>query len=308
MRNAFAPGTYKNLKSQWKDYFIFASYFGFDPYHLNVQVLVCYLQLLFRSYSSYSTIVSHVSAVKTLFSLLNLPVEVFQHVKVKLTLKGIKKSLGVSVKKACPVNYSILLQVYKVIDWNNALDVTLWASFLFMFFLMLRSSQLFPRVNKDVYVQKILRRKDVVIKGAFCFVNIYWTKTIQAKEKKLKFVLSRLIDSPFCPVKAYERMCCLVTVDDTQPAFGRVNVDYIPITYNFFVKKMRLLFKRAGLSPELFSSHSFRRGGATCAFEKGVPDYLIKTQGDWASDAYQSYLDVSVSQRLDVFHLMTSDL
>jgi len=48
------------------------------------------------------------------------------------------------------------------------------------------------------------------------------------------------------------------------------------------------------LDPQSFSPHSFRRGGASFAFECNVPGEFIKFQGDWRSDGYLVYLEMSV--------------
>ena len=45
------------------------------------------------------------------------------------------------------------------------------------------------------------------------------------------------------------------------------------------------------------SPHSFRRGGATFAFEAKVPSELIKAQGDWRSDCYLIYLEMTDRQK-----------
>ncbi len=55
-----------------------------------------------------------------------------------------------------------------------------------------------------------------------------------------------------------------------------------------------------GLNPLGFSSHSFRRGGASWAFHSKVPGELIKVHGDWSSDTYLRYLDLSMNQKLSV--------
>jgi hypothetical protein len=41
---------------------------------------------------------------------------------------------------------------------------------------------------------------------------------------------------------------------------------------------------------KLFSSHSFRRGGATLAAQTGISSSLIQLMGDWKSDAYNKYI------------------
>ena len=58
-----------------------------------------------------------------------------------------------------------------------------------------------------------------------------------------------------------------------------------PISCTEFNKKVKAL---AGAD---FSSHSFRRGGATHALSSGVPVAVIQTMGDWKSNVYLSYLD-----------------
>ena len=40
----------------------------------------------------------------------------------------------------------------------------------------------------------------------------------------------------------------------------------------------------------------------------GVPGEMIKVMGDWRSDAYQSYLDMSVQTRASLVHTVVSNL
>jgi integrase len=50
----------------------------------------------------------------------------------------------------------------------------------------------------------------------------------------------------------------------------------------------------------LFSSHSFRRGGATLLANAGIPSNMIQLMGDWKSDAYKKYIVNDLSDRLKV--------
>ena len=43
-----------------------------------------------------------------------------------------------------------------------------------------------------------------------------------------------------------------------------------------------------------------RRGGASAAFDAGIPGEMIKAIGDWRSDAYLRYLHVSQLQKFDM--------
>ena len=71
-----------------------------------------------------------------------------------------------------------------------------------------------------------------------------------------------------------------------------------PFTCGKFAVKLRNTLKLAGINPQNYSGHSFRRGGATFAMRSGVPFPLIKCQGDWASDAFERYLAITLQDRL----------
>src|SRR4051794_1104850 len=53
-------------------------------------------------------------------------------------------------------------------------------------------------------------------------------------------------------------------------------------TYTWFEKHLRDSLQKAHVIG-YYTGHSFRRGGATFAFQCGVPASLIKLQGDWRS-------------------------
>ena len=58
-------------------------------------------------------------------------------------------------------------------------------------------------------------------------------------------------------------------------------------------------------SARRFSGHSLRRGGATFAFQCGIPSELIKLQGDWRSDAYMLYLSLPLADRLVLSNIVS---
>ena len=74
----------------------------------------------------------------------------------------------------------------------------------------------------------------------------------------------------------------------------------IPITYNKFQHRLRELIAKIGLNPKLFSSHSFRRGGATLAAQAGISSSFIQLMVDWKSDAYKKYIVCSLSDKFTV--------
>ena len=53
-------------------------------------------------------------------------------------------------------------------------------------------------------------------------------------------------------------------------------------------KKLRFLVQKVGYDPTKYSTHSFRRGGATLLFKAEVPADKLQLMGDWRSDAYKN--------------------
>lgn len=287
---------------------MFCLHFKLDPYSASSEDLALYAQFLSRTLTSFSSIGGYISAVKVLFSIMDIPFpekDIFLH----LTLKGLKRILARPVKQARPITPTILLDIYAVLNLRDPVDVTLWCSFVFSFFLMLRSSQLFPRSMANKFVNKIIKRRDIVVRGDSLLVNLYWTKTIQFNERKLVLPLGALPSSPLCPLNAFKLMKIMTPASQDSSAFVLKQQDtLIPIVYTQFHVLFRQLLQRAGYDGSTFSSHSFRRGGATWAFKNNVPEHLIKLQGDWKSDAFRRYLEVDVSDREKVFSAMSKSI
>ena len=97
-------------------------------------------------------------------------------------------------------------------------------------------------------------------------------------------------------------MCHLIKAKPEEPLVTLGKNKWI--TYKSFQNYLRNLSDKLGLDSQLFSSHSFRRGGATFAFESGVPSELIQLHGDWKSDAYKKYLSFSLKDKVLVAKMM----
>ena len=63
-----------------------------------------------------------------------------------------------------------------------------------------------------------------------------------------------------------------------------------PVLKSQFVSVRRARLRAAG---PFVSGHFFCRGGTSWAFSMGIPGELIQVFGDWRSDAYKCYLDIS---------------
>ena len=72
------------------------------------------------------------------------------------------------------------------------------------------------------------------------------------------------------------------------------------MSHPYFVKRLKLGIQLISRDASLISAHSLRRGGATLSFLCNVPAEQIKARGDWASDCYQRYIDISPEANMNV--------
>ena len=132
-------------------------------------------------------------------------------------------------------------------------------------------------------------------------VRFRWTKTIQFEERFLEIPIVKNVSSPLCAYSAFKSMCSELLVPSDSSAFVvKINKKYKQVSYSLIQNFLKYVINQVGLDPEKYSSHSFRRGGATWAFRCGVSPNLIQLQGDWQSDAYKLYLQHGLDDKLAV--------
>lgn len=310
-KSAFAPGSVKNLKCQLKKFVKFVELVEQDCFPITVYNLCLYIQFLSCSLSSPQSIRNYVSGLKTIHLLCNVPFPDTSNMFVKLTFKGIDKRLQHVPRRASPMTPHILAQLYELMDFSVIEHIVMWCLFLFLFFLFSRKSQFMCQNLSDPHRVKVVKRGHIYVhEGSLC-VKFVWTKTRQSGGDPLVVPLAPIPGSKLCPVSAYINMIKSVPASCLSPAFilpSSTGLGPHPVLYDRFHIVLREFVSVLGLDPRNYSSHSFRRGGASFAFSVGVPGELIQRHGDWRSDAYKLYLDTTVSQRLLVSRAMANNV
>ena len=143
-----------------------------------------------------------------------------------------------------------------------------------------------------------LLRRDVVLLNDMLLVTFHRTKVIQFGRRVLQVPLLPIPGSSLCPVTIYKRMIKLVPAKPSDPLFSVGHQGVADPLSKAFLSHFRALVGRAQVpAPDRFSCPSFRRGGASWAFRIGMPGELIQVYGDWASECYKLYLDVSMDSK-----------
>lgn len=304
--SAFAEGTKRNRKTQWKSYLLFCTYFDLHPLPCDIDTICLYAQFLSRSFKSVESIMNYVCGVKVLHLILELPFEHLDSFYFKLFVRGLKRCNPHTIKAALPITPDILIKIKNKLEFSCDNHVTYWCLFLFSFFLMCRKSNL---VGTSQDQSKCLKREDVSLKENCLTVKFRWTKTIQFGERCLEIPIYRKSSSSLCPYKAYQEMISRFPSNESGAAFiVRCNNKTKPVSYSMLQAFIKKIIHSIGIDPSGYSTHSFRRGGATWAFKSGVKTELIQLQGDWRSDAYKLYLKYDLQDKLAVSKCMFNNI
>ena len=115
---------------------------------------------------------------------------------------------------------------------------------------------------------------------------------------------------PLCPVTALTRLLLLSqSLPLDAPLFAYpVGSGYKALSYQHFNKHLSQHIRAAGIPSSGYTSHSFRRGGASYMLKAGIPADVIQVLGDWKSDCYKIYLEFDVQTKLSMLHPFVESL
>ena len=300
---ALADSTRANLVTQFKAYLMFCCYFGLQAKPFVEENLVVYIQFLARSFKSPQSVKNYVYGLQTLARLHSWQFPDLSQPQFTYQFKGISRILCHAPQRAHPLSPVIFMKLLEFFNLQDPYEATMWSVMILGFLMFARISNLLPDSNVSFDPFRQLTRGDVRVAYNAIVLVVKWTKTIQFGQRKLLIPLHVIPNSPLCPKTSLLRSVKLSPGASHHHLFA-----YGPhmslISRSEFTRFLRKKLSQAGFDAQKFSGHSLRRGGATWAFSQGIPADLIKVHGDWASEAYRSYLEFSLDDRLRTTSLM----
>ena len=165
--------------------------------------------------------------------------------------------------------------------------------------MMLRVSNLGPRTRKMFDAEKHPVRQDLTFENDCWNLSIRWSKTIQCKNRTVKAPLIPSVLRQICPQHWVTRMKKLIPADPTEPLFlVRYKHSRCLLTSAQINRLLKKWAKSAEISHLLLTGHGIRRGSLNWAHQAQISSENLKILGDWASSAYQRYIDVDYQSRL----------
>ena len=257
---------------------------------LNVSSILAFLEFLaFNNFTS-SSIANHMSAIKTKCAMWGLGTKIFKDPRIKYFTRATTLSAPLKVSLKAVIDIPLLSHIVSQCD-RTYMGQVFKAAYLLSFFSFLRISNLVPHSITSFDPTKQLARADVFFAPPGAHILITWTKTIQAKNAARVLKIPHLGASPICPVQALKNLLPITPSGRNLPLFQVKNSSkWVPLSDTRLRKHFKQILAHLGLSHSSLTFHSFRRSGATLAFNSQVPIQDIQSHGTWTSDCVWSYI------------------
>lgn len=208
-------------------------------------------------------------------------------------LQGVKREKGAFSRSKLHITPQILKEIYNELDITSLEDLAFWCGCLIAFLSFFRKGNICVEKESDFNQDKHLCIKDVMVDEDWIKLSVRGTKTIQFRERVLEVPIKRAKGTIY-DLGIYWKKYRIRDKSSPEEAALGIGKDggRRPMTHKWFTDRLRGAIANTGRNPREYSGHSFRSGGATFAFECGIPMEVIKLQGDWLSDAYLRYIRV----------------
>jgi hypothetical protein len=297
----FAQSTRKNYISHVRTWFFFSCYFDIPSLPAAEEHLCLFMELMSNT-AGYEHCKNILGGVKYLHGALGLPFP-SNSFSLDTTMQGLKRRLARTPFQVLPVNPTVLKLMYRGINVDKKEDLALWSSFLVAFYCLFRKANVVPENSKSDF-SKVLTRENVEIDEINRKVYIYvgFSKTNQYRKYDRCIPIPENDDPCLDLFRHIKRLFSIVHAPPNAPAFSYTSRSFI--NYKVFTTRMKKLLGLAGLNPDFYSGHSFRRGGASFLFSVGASQLMVQVLGNWSSMVYTRYLYLSEEDRLEAQSLM----
>lgn len=278
---------------------------GVPPVPATPELILQYAALLARTLK-YSSIKQYLNIIRLLHISSGLPNPLENNFTIHYVLRGIHRSIASPPARKLPITPSLLVSILSKLDLTLCHDAAVWAVCLVMFYGLLRRSNVLSSSWSQFTASKHLCHRDLSFTTVGAHLAIRWSKTNQYAQRNRVIPLPAMRDHVLCPVKAlFNYVSKAPTMTHPSPLFivpSRSGAK--PLSPSSFVLSIRTALSHCNVNTSDYAGHSFRRGGASWAFQAGLPVDTIRQLGDWRSNAYMDYIVMDTPSMHRAIHKM----
>ena len=268
----------------------FCIFAQFSIFHLNTNHILVFLEFLVFNGMSTASIANYLSAIKAKLSIYAVDVSPFSHPQIKYFTRSLTLAAPLRISLKTVIDIDTLKAIVMKCD-SMYMGQIFKAAFLLSFVSFLRISNLVPHSMQTFNPMEQLARADVFFAPPGAHILIKWSKTLQSKNQVRLLKIPSLTNSPLCPVSALKTLLLITPHGDNNPLFQiKYKQKWVPVTDSRLRRALAAILLSLQLHNSKLTFHSFRRSGATLAFNSSVPLQDIQSHGTWSSDCVWSYI------------------
>ena len=262
------------------------------PVSLSVHNILSFLEYLYQNGLSPKVIKNYLSSISSVSKNFNLDISSLSHISVAHYLRSISINSSFRLKPRGIFNITTLYHISRACDTLS--DPVLYrALFLTAFFGFLRMSNLAPHSSAKFDHTKHFLRQDLFLHPPGVHLLIKWTKSLQDHTSHHLIQLPELNNFFLCPTRALKTLIKSRPLSPTAPLFANNFPPFSSVIDTHIRDSLKKILTLLGISPSGHGFHTFRRSGATFAFDHNVPLQNIMAYGLWRSSAVWTYLQNS---------------
>ena len=143
--------------------------------------------------------------------------------------------------------------------------------FLTSFYAFLRMSNIAPHSSRQFNPQNHLLRQDVIFAPPGTHIILKWCKTMQDAKSTHIVQIPEIANVWLCPVRALNTLLASRHLPPTSPLFANIFYPHSQIIDTHIRDALKTILTSLRISHTGYGFHSFRRSGATLAFDHSVP-------------------------------------
>ena len=208
---------------------------------------------------------------------------------LRLFLRGIKHTMGLSSHQHLPVTMSLLRQIKEEVshtpDFLPSDKLMLWLLFTLAFYNFQRSSEFTSPSASQFNPLEHLCATDVSFTSNGCLALHLKSSTTDPYHPGCS-LLTAPWQRSVCAVRALRKYLALHPTGSASPLY----IWQPPYQNQSYLSIPCTLLQHLGFPTELYVSHSFRIKTATSGAEAGLPPWLIQTLQRWSSNCFTIYI------------------
>ena len=169
---ALSDSTKRNYHSVWNTYLKFCQFYSITPFPATSSTIASFIALLSFSVGSHHTVNNYLSALRLLHVFCHFDTSALDDIHVKLTQKGLDKSLVHLPHRKAPLTPAILLQFYCNLNICDSAHLALWCALLVGFFFFFRTANLVSRSFEKFSTHQALSRGSVTFSSSGSLLTV----------------------------------------------------------------------------------------------------------------------------------------